>query len=217
MSPVVGPREIRRRAERVPLHRGRKISCLPGRMRHDAVGHKTKKPHRSRRSKAAGPEQRRGRFLDDNNFRKHVYSLAKEFFHAAAGAQILTRSRGYATPDYQSSGSFCNTSAVSWFSRRPRCSGDCPDFHGKENDARRISLAAAKIGTVPLAPRVRNRSIFSAHRWSEKHVFSAKNGPVPRQPVSPAKRQFAIRSLRAGAIAEAARQSYDMTNAKHDE
>jgi hypothetical protein len=31
--------------------------------------------------------------------------------------------------------------------------------------------------------------MFSAHRFSEKHVFSPKNGPVPRQPALDARRK----------------------------
>ncbi len=38
----------------------------------------TKKPRRSRRSETAGPEQRRGRFPDHNNFLNDVYSLDAE-------------------------------------------------------------------------------------------------------------------------------------------
>ena len=41
-------------------------------------------------------------------------------------------------------------------------------------------LDRRKNGTVPLALREGDRSMFSANRLSAKYAFSPKNGPVPR-------------------------------------
>ena len=53
---------------------------------------------------------------------------------------------------------------------------------GKRYDANRLDRR--ENGTVPLAPREGDRSMFSAQRLSEEYAFSPKNGPVPERPVN---------------------------------
>jgi hypothetical protein len=77
----------------------------------------------------------------------------------------------------------------------PTTEGDfCRRFHpchivtvhrGLSRFSRRKRYNAVKMlncrenGTVPLAPREGDRSMFSAYRLSAKYVFPPKNGPVP--------------------------------------
>jgi hypothetical protein len=57
--------------------------------------------------------------------------------------------------------------------------GDCPDFRGAVVVAMQKTLDCRENGTVPLALREGDRSMFSANRLFPKHVRTPKNGPVP--------------------------------------
>ncbi len=48
----------------------------------------------------------------------------------------------------------------------------------------RKTLSRRENGTVPLAPREGDRSLFSEDVLLTKHVFPPKNGPVPNRPVN---------------------------------
>ncbi|MCD4726738.1 MAG: hypothetical protein K8R46_03690, partial [Pirellulales bacterium] len=52
-------------------------------------------------------------------------------------------------------------------------------FSRREGHCLEKSLDRRENGTVPLAPREGDRSMFSANRLPAKCVFRPKNGPVP--------------------------------------
>ncbi len=57
-------------------------------------------------------------------------------------------------------------------------------FSRREGRCLGKSLDRRENGTVPLAPREGDRSMFSANRLPAKRIFQPKNGPVPSQPVN---------------------------------
>ena len=76
-----------------------------------------------------------------------------------------------------------------------------PVHRGQSRFSRRKRYNAVKMlkrrenGTVPLAPRQGDRSMFSAYQLSAKYVFPPKNGPVPDWAVNAYKKSIPIPSI----------------------